>query len=315
VSQVNRQISRPEVSVVIPTRNRAGMLPATVESALLAGTNLEVLVVDDASEDDTAHVCARLRGVRYIRIERGAGPASARNVGIEASSGEFIAFLDDDDMRVPGTLDRQLEVLKACERAGFVYGRAYLGDSRFCLPTGQLIPDESPRGDVFWELLEGNFVPTSTVLARRRCLLEVGLFNPGMMTLEDYDLWVRLAERYEVEAVGEPVAIYRTRSESSGQLTSDRSFLDREHKEVFERLLRLPRAAAAPRGQLARARKRHLEVVYGSLVFDAAVAVVNGDKDAARAYLVTAMRLRPLHVKAHVSLLWLLVRNLLDGAG
>src|SRR5258708_2921989 len=108
--QVLRQISleqprkafMPDVSVIIPTHNRPHILPRAVESARNAGRNVELIVVDDASTDDTAKICRALQGIKYIRLEQNQGVAGARNVGLLASSSEYIAFLDDDDLRLPG---------------------------------------------------------------------------------------------------------------------------------------------------------------------------------------------------------------------
>jgi glycosyltransferase involved in cell wall biosynthesis len=305
----------PEVSVIIPTYNRASLLPQTVESARRAGTDLEVIVVDDASTDETPRICRQLEHIKYIRLEQNSGTSHARNTGIRASAGEYIAFLDDDDLRLPGTLDLQLSILKADPSAAFVYGRVHLGDPRFCLPTGRMAPEECPSGDIYWKLLEGNFVQLSSVVARRECLLEVGLFNTELEMLEDYEMWIRLAERYAVRAIGQPVAIYRGRSESSGQKTSDRARLDRNHKKMHAELLRSPRARAASWLRRKRTHRRHLTLIYYSLVSDAASALVNGDVASARDYLNAAIRMCPLHVKAHASLVWLLVGNLLQKTG
>lgn len=302
----------PNASVIIPTHNRANFLRESVDSAWGAGTDLEVIVVDDASTDETRDVCDGLKGIKYIRLEHNSGTSHARNVGIEASSSEYVAFLDDDDLRLPGTIDLQLEALRASPSAAFVYGLAFIGDPHYSLPTGQIIPPKYHAGDIFWELLEGNFVTMSTVVARKRCLLEVGLFKTQLDTLEDYDLWVRLAERFPVEAVPEPLAVYRGRSESSGQKTSDRAHHDRYFKQMYAELLRSPRALAAPRRKRRRTQKRGMSVLYNSIVSDAAGALINGDRAAARAYLLAALRFRPFHIKAHGSLLWLFVSSVLQ---
>lgn len=302
----------PEISVIIPTYNRAAMLADTIASARSAGGDCEILIVDDASTDGTEQLCRQLEGIRYLRLDRNVGSSAARNAGIAAASGNFVAFLDDDDLRLPDTFDRQLALLKAAPSAAMVYARAFLGEARFGLPTGTMVPDELPSDDVYWQLLEANFVTLSTVLARKACLLEAGLFNPDLDMLEDYDLWVRIAERYPVIAFEAPVAIYRVRSETSGQKTSNRAAHERRHKKLHAGLLRAPRASAAPRSQRRRVHRRHMRIIYGSLIHDAALAVVNGDAAAAREYLWAAARLNPLHIKAHVSLLWLFGRSLLQ---
>src|SRR3712207_6699120 len=110
----------PSVSVIIPTHGRPRLLPRAVESARRAGRDVEVIVVDDASTDETAEVCRGLEGVRYVRLERNQGVAGARNVGLLVSTADYVAFLDDDDLRLPGSLDRQRAVLEARPAAGFV---------------------------------------------------------------------------------------------------------------------------------------------------------------------------------------------------
>src|SRR5690242_20704176 len=102
-----------KVSLIIPTFNRPHLLPRAVASALRAGSDVEVIVVDDASQDDTASVCRKLRNIEYVRLERNQGVAGARNAGLLASTSEYVAFLDDDDLRLPGSLDHQLALLEA----------------------------------------------------------------------------------------------------------------------------------------------------------------------------------------------------------
>ena len=299
-----------EVSLIIPTHNRAAMLQATVESARHAAPDVEIIIVDDASTDATPDVCRRLEGVRILRLEVNSGTAAARNAGIHASCAEFVAFLDDDDLRLPGSLEPQLALLRAHPAAAFAYARAFIADPRFSLPTGTVVPDELASGDIYWRLLERNFVPAPTVVARRARIIEVGLFDTDLKTMEDYDLWVRLAERFHVVGLPQPVALYRARSDDSGQKTSDRAAHERARKQVVDKMLAAPRAMAAPPGARRRARRRHMRLIYNSLIHDAATAVVRGDARSARTCLATAVRLHPLHIKAHASLVWLLGRNL-----
>ena len=94
------------VSMIIPTRNRATLLPQAIESAKQAGQDLEIIVIDDASSDETPEICRKLANIVYLRMHRNVGLARARNAGIRKSTGEYIAFLDDDDLRIPGSIDR-----------------------------------------------------------------------------------------------------------------------------------------------------------------------------------------------------------------
>ena len=109
----------PRVSVIIPTHDRPARLPQAVASARAAGRDVQIIVVDDASSDETANVCRMLAGIHYVRVERNQGVAGARNIGLIASRGEFITFLDDDDLRLPKSLDDQIELLSKSPAAMF----------------------------------------------------------------------------------------------------------------------------------------------------------------------------------------------------
>src|SRR5665213_1397086 len=120
------------VSLIIPTRNRAAMLQQAIASGKSAGDDVEIIVVDDASSDETASVCEQLRGIVYVRLKQNVGQAIARNIGVTKSKAEFLAFLDDDDLRLAGSIDRQVTLLSSNEQLGLVYGRVHIGDSKTC---------------------------------------------------------------------------------------------------------------------------------------------------------------------------------------
>src|ERR1044072_2062198 len=121
------------VSVIIPTHSRPRLLPQAVCSAFAAGADVEVIVVDDGSHDDTAQVCSQLAGIKYVRLERNQGVAAARNVGVMHSEGEYISFLDDDDMRLPGSIDLQARLLDENQNAGFTCGAMLMADQNYHL--------------------------------------------------------------------------------------------------------------------------------------------------------------------------------------
>src|SRR5215203_4329458 len=123
-----------KVSVIIPTRNRCALLPRAVESARAAASDVEIIIVDDGSEDETSKVCAGLTDVRYLRLRRNLGPGSARNVGIISSTAPYISFLDDDDLRIPRSIESQVSLLEAEPQAGMIYGQALYGDEN-CEPS------------------------------------------------------------------------------------------------------------------------------------------------------------------------------------
>jgi glycosyltransferase involved in cell wall biosynthesis len=184
----------PALSVIITTHNRQRLIARAIASARAASRHeLEIVVVDDASRDETAEVCRSLANINYVRTERNQGVAGARNLGILRSSGDYLCFLDDDDVRLPGSLDAQVEALAAETEAAFIYGQAILG-LQDGSPTDQFYPARAPQGDVFWELLTHNFVPSGAAVFRRSCLYRVGLLDDAIPGVDDWDFWVRLAE-------------------------------------------------------------------------------------------------------------------------
>lgn len=240
-----RNHKMPKVSVIIPTHNRPHLLPRAVQSARQAGTDVEVIVVDDASIDATAEVCQQLAGIKYVRVERNRNVAGARNLGILASTADYISFLDDDDLRLPESLDLQLEALEATPEAGFVYGQMLLGNQDG-LATGELHPASCPQGDIFWRLLERNFVPCGSVVFRKSCLLRIGLLDEAIPGVDDWDLWIRMAELYPVVAIEQPMIIWRQSTFDSGQLSSSAPRMMALSAHLFRsRWLGLPRAASA----------------------------------------------------------------------
>jgi glycosyltransferase involved in cell wall biosynthesis len=191
-------VATPRVSVVLPTYNRGALLERSAGSVLSQGfRDLELIVVDDGSTDDTPAAVRRLRDrdprVRALRQSNG-GAAAARNAGIAAARGELVAFQDSDDEWLPGHLAGNVDALSDHPDAGVVYSfmTRRRGDA------ARLVPDpESPRldGDLSRVLLQRNLVGTPTALVRRRVLDQAGPMDVRLPQLEDWDLWIRVAQR------------------------------------------------------------------------------------------------------------------------
>jgi glycosyltransferase involved in cell wall biosynthesis len=284
----------PKVSLIIPTHDRPQLLPRAVESARAAGTDVEIIVIDDASTDETAAVCRNLNNIKYVRVERNQGVAGARNIGIFLSTARYVAFLDDDDLRLPGSLDIQAAALEANPEAGFVCGAMIMADQDY-QPTGEVVHPRHPGGDAFWELLELEFpvMPLCTLI-RKECFLRVGLLNRHLNGIDDWDIFTRIAELYPVLVIETPVGIYREPTPFSGQGSSARAAqLSRAARHQLK-LLRLPRATSAPFSQRRAARKRMLNRIAENLLWKAAHYLPDGKIGPAYANISVALKLDPL---------------------
>ena len=282
-----------KVSIIITTHNRPHLLPRAVESARAAGTDVEIVVVDDASTDETAEICKSLAGINYLRLEHNQQVAGARNVGLVASRGEYLSFLDDDDMRLPESLDRQIDLFEQAPAAGLIYGQAIV-ESEGRLPNHSY-PDECPQGDIFWKILSRNFIPCGSVVFRRSCLARAGLLDDRIPGLDDWDLWVRIAETFPVIAIETPVTVWQRSSPASGQGTSDATQLVSFGARQFHQCwMNLPRAANAPLPARRAAWRDFSENMAAHLIWESARAFRERRVNQALRNLATLPRLHPL---------------------
>jgi teichuronic acid biosynthesis glycosyltransferase TuaG len=229
------------VSVVMPAYNAASVVGASIRSVVAQQfTRWELIVVDDHSSDDTALqvqvFAARDGRIRLIQLEENRGPAVARNAAIAAARGRYVAFLDCDDLWLPGKLGRQLEFMEA-SGAAFSYGAYYKIDAggHRC---GRV--DVPPR-TTYRELLKTNVIGCLTAMYDTRSVGRV--FMPGIRKGQDYGLWLDLLKRVNCAyGMPEPLAEYRVRSGSiSANKLESSLWVWRVYRRV-ERLS-LPRAA------------------------------------------------------------------------
>jgi len=185
---------RPDVSVVIPTRNRRDRLSLTLRSALAQqDVSLEIVVVDDGSTDDTSDVASRAGDarVRVLRNESALGESGARNRGVAEAKGGCVAFLDDDDLWAPEKLSAQLQAMRETGRL-WAYTGDVVVDDRLRILHGA--PPPCPE-DVMMSLPRHNSVPAgaSNVIVSAVALAEAGPFDPKLRRTADWDMWLRLA--------------------------------------------------------------------------------------------------------------------------
>ncbi len=213
-----------QVSVIIPTYNRADMVPRAVESVLKQSRRPgEVIVVDDGSRDATMEALERFGAdIIYVKKPNG-GVSSARNFGIARAKGDWIAFLDSDDEWMPGKLERQLAVIRRHPELVWVSGNF---ESCLCA-TGRrgLRMQEAKLArhvkdgvieDVFAAWADEVVTWTGTMLVKKQALEKAGGFDEQMNRAEDLDLWIRIAlDNPRVGFVTEPLGVYHLHAEES----------------------------------------------------------------------------------------------------
>lgn len=216
---------QPLVSVVIPVYNREDTVKKAIDSVLSQTyDNLEVIVVDDNSTDRTRGVVEEIDDARVDLLvhDENRGAAIARNTGIDAADGDFIAFQDSDDVWHPEKLKKQIEVF---ENASSDVGVVYTAFWQVRDGVKRLVPDEDvaiKEGDIQHRLLEGNFVTTQATVVRRECFEKVGTFHAGLPRLQDWELWIRISEHFEFRFVDEPLVTAYVQPDS---ISNDRKAL------------------------------------------------------------------------------------------
>jgi len=283
----------PGISVIIPTHDRPQLLPGAIESARAAGSDIEIIVVDDASVDETASVCRALTGIKYVRLNRNQGAAGARNAGLMMSEAEFVSFLDDDDLRLPNSLDAQRDLLVQNTEAAFACGGIAIANQDYQL-TGEVVAPRYPSGDVFWQIMELDFpVMGLSSLIRKESLLHVGLLRRHLIGIDDWDIFTRLAEIYPAVVTTEAVGVYRYPTRHSGQGSSARAAqLRRVFRHQLE-LLKLPRAQSASGKQRRMVRRRLRVRIADTSLWNAAQRLPYGDFDQVSENILLAMQLSP----------------------
>ncbi len=200
----------PVVSIIIPAYNQAHYLACAVRSALAQTLpEWEAIVVDDASTDNTREVFASFKDARLRYIyQANQGLSGARNTGVRVAKGEYLAFLDSDDELTPEFLRTCVEALRADRALGAVHTATLFIDQ-----AGNVLPhaDAQPlSGEAFQQKLRhGGFFPPVSVVARVDYVREAGLFDTALTSLEDWDVWLRIAQQHPMRGLPQPLVRYR----------------------------------------------------------------------------------------------------------
>ena len=211
-----RKECMPTVEVVVPAYNAAKYLATALDSVIAQTfTDWRILLVDDGSTDGTAAIAAQYAerlGHRFRYIHQvNAGVSRARNTALQQAEGEFIAFLDSDDVWLPNRLSDTLKVFAKSEKIGLTYGFIHGIDSVGRIVQTYTTPNRHPEGRLAtWLYRRELDMPCPSITVRKAALDKVGLFDETMRATEDRDLWLRIAVHYDIALVREIIAQYRT---------------------------------------------------------------------------------------------------------
>ncbi len=252
----------PGVDVITPVHNGAATLGAAIECVLSQGIDdVRHWIVDDGSTDASAAIAQGFDDPRVNLLRREhAGAAAARNAALECCRGDWVAFLDADDLWSAGKLSRQLAAVAAAPEVGLVCSAAWAFGPE--LSEQRRLPQRPPGGaDTLGDLLRRNFVILSSVLARRDALVAAGGFDEraGLRVGEDYELWLRMADRgTRFLYLDAPLARYRV---APGSATSNPRLVAEQTLGILERWEAA--AGATHRRAIAEHRERlHFDLCY-----------------------------------------------------
>lgn len=273
----------PTVSIIIPAYNQSQFLGDAIRSALgQTWAELEVIVVDDGSTDETPAVCREFSDARFRYVRQpNRGLSAARNTGIREARGEFLSFLDSDDQFLPEKLEVLLAAFERDAALGLVAGQAVLIDQRG-RPLGEVF--DRPLPDDPTELLLVNPLHVGSVLLRRDWQARVGLFDESLRSYEDWDMWLRLAlAGCRMASVARPVSLYRFHQDQMTRIGTQMTVA------TFAVLDKTFQSAALPQQWLA----RRDEAYSGGYLRAAAQAYTGGDCSGASDFMRKAAELDP----------------------
>jgi glycosyltransferase involved in cell wall biosynthesis len=282
----------PKVSIIIPTYNRADLMPRAVNSVLnQIFKDFELIIIDDGSTDNTKQVVDEFqkkdKRIKYIWQENSGTPSKPKNTGIKNSYGEYIAFLDSDDEWLPKKLKKQLNVFKNSKKEdlGFVGCNALIVNEKTGTETVYNMPLYNDK--IFFEkLLKNNFIWSSSgALVKKEVFEKIGLFDEKLKYGEDWDMWIRIAQKYNFDFVPEVLFKYYIHSSSVTNTTpvrkkdKDLMYIFDKHKEYY---LSYP--------QIYSSWLRRIGTMY----------ILNGDPKKGRGFFLKSIKINVLNIKSYL---------------
>lgn len=287
---MSKSINLPKVSVIIPTYNRADLLPRAIGSVLnQTFRDFELIVVDDGSTDNTKEVVKEFQKkderVRYIWRENSSGAAKPKNEGIKNSKGDYIAILDSDDKWLPGKLQKQLELFENSSnpRVGFVSCHALVIDEK----SGKKLEYKIPRyKNVLKNILTQDYMGSGSGMVYKKSVFDnAGLFDENLKTGQDWEIRIRLAQKYDFDFVPRPLFKYYIHSENISGLTNikikerDLEYIFNKYKKYYE---------------------KNPKIYSAKLRYDGTRYILAQQLKKGRKSFLRSIRLNPLNLKSYV---------------
>ena len=224
------------VSVIIPVYNRKDMISDAVESVLSQTyKDLEVVVIDDGSTDNTVEEIKKIKDPRIVLLKaEHKGPYHARNMGIKKSKGDFIAFLDSDDMWLPEKLEKQMKQFEKNKEVFLVFTDRFVfrdKNNDYSLENDVKTEEKKILNSHYKELLKMNYIVTSSVVVKRQVFDDLGFFIEEKRGDLDYNMWLRVARKYKISYISEPLVLYKVHEKRMTEKRLDRI---NDKKYVYE---------------------------------------------------------------------------------
>jgi glycosyltransferase involved in cell wall biosynthesis len=304
---IDREIQKiqsltPRVSVIIPTYNRAAYLREAIDSVLgQTFVDFELIVVDDGSTDNTKEVVASIEDSRiFYKYQENSGVAAARNTGITISKGEYIAFLDSDDVWLPHNLEIKVRSLDTHPAAGLVCSDAYILDSHFCHILGRRWHNRELHDWVDIKiaikyplqtmLRRGCFITPQACVMRRKVFNLTGYFDESLSTHEDWDLFIRIIQNFPIEILDTPLLKIR-RHENSLSANWDKMYfgaINVLNKAISSQIL------SAEELYLIKRRLAYTHYSYGKSL------ILNGMTNTGRQKMVESLKIHPAQIRPYL---------------
>ena len=284
-----------KVSVIIPTYNQSTLLSEAIKSVLSQTfTDYELIIIDDESTDNTKEIVADYQKdtdkIRYV-FQKNGGPSAARNTGIKKSNGEYIAFLDHDDLWLPDKLMKQVKFLDNNMNYAMVFADVYEFNGNIITEEKKLreIDRRHMSGYILKYLILRCFIPSPSVMIRKSIVKEIGYFDTRFLFSQDWDYYIRVARKHEIGFLDEVLVGYRRHS---GNITNNLELHIKERHRIVD--------SAFDRKIMPQSLSKYKRLSHGFICFEHGEEyVIRGSHAKARPAIIKSLYYNPLSIKTY----------------